>query len=57
MKITIKEQSENRERKKKKIIFKSGKEFGKGSFIYDIRNIHNFGLSKTHSWKSLIGIL
>ena len=56
MKITIKEQSENRERKKK-IIFKRGKEFGKGSFIYDIRNIHNFGLSKTHSWKSLIGIL
>ena len=57
-------------RKTKKIIFKSKSEFGKGSFIYDVRKnskfwinllplylqTSTFGLSTPHSWTSLIGI-
>ena len=33
----MKVQIEKRERKTKKTIFNSKKEFGKGSFIYDVR--------------------
>ena len=64
------EQKVKRQRKTKKIIFKSKKEFGKGSFIYDVRKnskfwinllplylqTSTFGLSTPNSWTSLIGI-
>ena len=64
---------EREERKKNKIIISdSKKEFGIGSFIYDVcKNVlnsdphpyppylqtSNFGLDSTHSWKSLIDTL
>ena len=69
----MKEQKEREKRKKNKIIiFNSKKEFGKGSFNYDVpkKNLkfgtphsspypqaYNFGLRSTLSWATLIGIL
>ena len=38
MAIAIKKQNEKREKKTKKIIFNSKREFGKEYFIYDVRN-------------------
>ena len=72
MKINVKEQRERREKENKIIISNSKKEFGKGSFIYDVLKIclkigplrsppyphtSNFGLTLTYSLTSLIGIL